>query len=116
MQHHVVFNLKNYKRFLEVNADDFNMILEVGIELSDTNNKQYLFLDEIQNVDGWEKFVRRLSDMKYRVNITGSNSKMLSSEIASTLGGRFMIVQIFPYSFKEYLTAKGETKDLYCNY
>lgn len=54
--------------------------------------------------------------MKYRVNITGSSSKMLSSEIASTLGGRFMIMQIFPYSFKEYLTAKGETKDLYCNY
>ena len=99
------------ERLLEVTADDLNMILEVSIELSGTNNKPYLFLDEIQNVDGWEKFVRRLSDMKYRVNITGSNSKMLSSEIASTLGGRFMIVQIFPYSFKEYLTAKEKTKD-----
>ena len=43
--------------------------------------------------------------MKYRINITGSNSKMLSNEIASTLGGRFMIVNVFPYSFKEYLSA-----------
>ena len=99
------------ERLLEVTTDDLNMILEVSIELSGTNNKPYLFLDEIQNVDAWEKFVRRLSDMKYRVNITGSNSKMLSSEIASTLGGRFMIVQIFPYSFKEYLTAKEKIKD-----
>ena len=56
------------ERFLEVTADDLNMILEVSIELSGINNKPYLFLDEIQNVDGWEKFVRRLSDMKYRVN------------------------------------------------
>nr|WP_302425273.1 AAA family ATPase [Holdemanella biformis] len=43
--------------------------------------------------------------MKYRINITGSNSKMLSKEIASTLVGRFMIVNVFPYSFKEYLSA-----------
>jgi len=50
------------ERFLEVTADDLNMILEVSIELSGTNNKPYLFLDEIQNVDGWEKFVRRLSE------------------------------------------------------
>lgn len=52
-----------------------------------------------------KKFVRRVADMKYRINITGSNSKMLSKEIASTLGGRFMIVNVFPYSFKEYLSA-----------
>ena len=93
------------ERLLEIGVDDLNTILELGIEFSGSNGKPYLFLDEIQNVDGWEKFVRRVADMKYRINITGSNSKMLSKEIASTLGGRFMIVNVFPYSFKEYLSA-----------
>ena len=68
-------------------------------------------IDEIQNITGWEKFVRRIADMKYRINITGSNSKMLSSEIASTLGGRFVIMNIYPYSFSEYLIANNMTKN-----
>lgn len=93
------------ERLLEISVDDLNTILELGIEFSGSKGKPYLFLDEIQNVDGWEKFVRRVADMKYRINITGSNSKMLSKEIASTLGGRFMIVNVFPYSFKKYLSA-----------
>ena len=93
------------ERLLEIGVDDLNTILELGIEFSGSKGKPYLFLDEIQNVDGWENFVRRVADMKYRINITGSNSKMLSKEIASTLGGRFMIVNVFPYSFKEYLSA-----------
>lgn len=93
------------ERLLEIGVDDLKTILELGIEFSGSKGKPYLFLDEIQNVDGWEKFVRRVADMKYRINITGSNSKMLSKEIASTLGGRFMIVNVFPYSFKEYLSA-----------
>lgn len=93
------------ERLLEIGVDDLNTILEIGIEFSGSKGKPYLFLDEIQNVDGWEKFVRRVADMKYRINITRSNSKMLSKEIASTLGGRFMIVNVFPYSFKEYLSA-----------
>lgn len=93
------------ERLLEIGVDDLNTILELGIEFSGSKGKPYLFLDEIQNVDGWEKFVRRVADMKHRINITGSNSKMLSKEIASTLGGRFMIVNVFPYSFKEYLSA-----------
>lgn len=93
------------ERLLEIGVDDLNTILELGIEFSGSKGKPYLFLDEIQNVDGWEKFVRRVADMKYRINITGSNSKMLSKEIASTLGGRFMILNVFPYSFKEYLSA-----------
>ena len=65
------------------------------------------FLDEIQNVVGWEHFARRLADQKYKVYITGSNARMLSMEIAGTLGGRYMIQSVFPYSFKEYLTAGG---------
>lgn len=99
------------ERLLEIKADDLNTILEIGIELAGTDNKPYLFLDEIQNVDGWEKFVRRIADMKYRINITGSNSKMLSSEIASTLGGRFVILNVYPYSFREYLAANHKDKN-----
>ena len=99
------------ERFLEIGTEDLNLILEIGMETAGSNQKPYIFLDEIQNIKGWEKFVRRLADMKYRINITGSNSQMLSGEIASTLGGRFMIVQIFPYSFAEYLLALGKAKD-----
>ncbi len=99
------------ERLLEMSADDLNVILEIGLEMAGVDNRPYLFLDEIQNIKGWEKFVRRIADMKYRINITGSNSKMLSSEIASTLGGRFMRVDIYPYSFPEYLAAQGKDKN-----
>lgn len=99
------------ERLLEMTADDLNTILEIGLEFAGFGNKPYLFLDEIQNIEGWEKFVRRIADMKYKVNITGSNSKMLSSEIASTLGGRFVIMNIYPYSFGEYLIANGKEKN-----
>lgn len=99
------------ERLLEITSEDLNTVLEIGMELSGIDNKPYLFLDEIQNVNGWEKFVRRMADMKYRINITGSNSKMLSSEIASTLGGRFVIMNIYPYSFREYLIANGRDKN-----
>lgn len=99
------------ERLLEMSVDDLNILLEIGLELAGADNKPYLFLDEIQNIEGWEKFVRRVADMKYRISITGSNSKMLSSEIASTLGGRFMLVNVYPYSFREYLSAQGKEKD-----
>lgn len=96
------------ERLIDFETSDFNLILELAMETSDVDTKPYLFLDEVQNVAGWEKFARRVADLKYHISITGSNSKMLSGEIASTLGGRFMIVQIFPYSFREYLKALGE--------
>lgn len=99
------------ERLLETKVTDLNTILEIGLEMSGSTNKTYLFLDEIQNINGWEKFVRRIADMKYRINITGSNSKMLSSEIASTLGGRFIIMNVYPYSFTEYLTANHREKN-----
>lgn len=68
--------------------------------------KPIFFLDEVQNVDGWEKFARRLADTGYQVFITGSNAKMLSSEMASRLGGRFALTEVYPYSFAEFLKAK----------
>ena len=108
MMYQQIYKLMNdgipLSQIIYVNFED-ERLLEIGIEFSGSNGKPYLFLDEIQNVDGWEKFVRRVADMKYRINITGSNSKMLGREIASTLGGRFMVVNVYPYSFAEYLSA-----------
>lgn len=68
-----------------------------------------VYLDEIQNIEGWEKFVRRLADTGYQVMVTGSNARMLSREIATTLGGRFIVRHVYPFSFKEYLQYKGVT-------
>lgn len=70
------------------------------------DSRPIFFLDEIQNIKGWEKFARRLADTGFRVYITGSNAKMLSSEIATTLGGRYLIMEIYPFSFREYLGFK----------
>jgi predicted AAA+ superfamily ATPase len=63
-------------------------------------------LDEIQNVPHWQKFVRRLADDGRRIYVTGSNAEMLSHEIATTLGGRFINKEILPLSFQEYLSFK----------
>lgn len=82
-------------------AIDFNLILEAHYDIY--NKRPMLFLDEIQNIPGWEKFARRLADNKYKVFITGSNAKMLSSDIQTTLGGRYIPVNVYPYSFAEYL-------------
>lgn len=92
------------ERLAEFQAEDFNNLLEAHLELY--GKKPVLFLDEVQNIPYWDKFVRRLADAKYRVYVTGSNAKMLSKDVASTLGGRFFIYDAYPYSLKEYLTAQ----------
>lgn len=94
------------ERLLEMTAADLNLLIEVQAEFADNQQVTHIFLDEIQNIAGWEKFVRRLADSKYHVFITGSNAKMLSREIATTLGGRFMICTVYPYTFVEYLQAR----------
>jgi hypothetical protein len=84
---------------------DLDIIKSAYEEMFDT--QPLFFFDEIQIVEGWEKFARRLADQKYSVYITGSNAKMLSSEIATTLGGRYVIKEVFPLSFAEYLSFAG---------
>ena len=67
----------------------------------------YLFLDEVQNIEGWEKYIRRIDDTEnVQIFITGSSSKLLSSEIATSLRGRTITYEIFPFSFREYLRYK----------
>lgn len=90
-------------------AMDFNLILEAHFEIY--GKRPMLFLDEIQNIVGWEKFARRLADSKYKVIITGSNAKMLSSDIQTTLGGRYLPIQVYPYSFGEFLDVHGVKHD-----
>ena len=92
------------ERLSEFTKDDFNDILSVQSELSDQSG--FFFFDEIQNIDGWEKFARRMADSKERVYITGSNAKMLGRDMETTLGGRFISKQMTPYSFSEYLDAR----------
>ena len=73
-----------------------------------------LFLDEIQNLPNWEIWVNRLQRNGYHIVLTGSNSNLLSSELASTLTGRYIPIQIFPFSYSEYLNAItiSESNDL----
>ena len=97
------------ERLAEFALSDFNDILVVQSELSDEEG--FLFLDEVQNIDGWEKFARRLADSGRRVYITGSNAKMLSAQIESTLGGRYLTRYVTPYRFDEYLDAVGKQHD-----
>lgn len=104
------------ERLLGFNVNDFEDILLVAEELS--NKKHYFYFDEIQNIDNWEKFAIRLANQGYKVDITGSNAKMLSKEVESKLGGRYISKEILPYSFKEFLRACGiydesySTKDI----
>lgn len=91
------------ERLVRMTAEDLNLLLEIHLETY--GKKPVLFLDELQNIKGWEKFARRMADTKHRVYITGSNANMLSQDIQTTLGGRYIPVDIYPYNFKEFLTA-----------
>ncbi len=93
------------ERLVGMTADDFDLILQAYQSVYD--RIPLLFFDEIQNVEGWEHFARRLANRKYQVFITGSNAKMLSRDIQTVLGGRFLEENVYPYSLHEYLEAQG---------
>ena len=97
------------ERLAEFGLDDFQDIPLVLSELSD--QRGIYFLDEVQNIEGWERFARRMADAGERVYITGSNATMLSSEMSGALGGRYLVKHITPYRFDEYLDAVGQSHD-----
>lgn len=97
------------ERLLGMTAEDFDLILQAYGTMYES--KPVLFFDEIQNIEGWEHFARRLANQKYLVFITGSNAKMLSRDIATVLGARYFDEKVFPYSFQEFLVAKGVTRN-----
>ncbi len=93
------------ERLADIELSDLNMILEVHAGLSD--KRPMLFLDEIQNIEGWEHFARRIADNKFTVFITGSNAKMLSKDVSTVLGGRYLTREIFPMQFNEFIAING---------
>ncbi len=93
------------ERLVGMKAADFDLILQAYHSVYVYT--PLFFFDEIQNVEGWEHFARRLANRKYQVFITGSNAKMLSRDIQTVLGGRYLDETIYPYSFHEYLEAQG---------
>lgn len=95
---------------LTMKSEDLDLILQAYLELYPTIDLStcYFFFDEIQNVDGWEKFIRRIFDNHCKnIFITGSNSKLLSTEIATSLRGRTVTYTLLPLSLKEYLQFKN---------
>lgn len=90
-------------------TDHLALHLYVKEKFSDDHDKKYLFIDEIQEIEGWEKAVNSfLAEGDIDIYITGSNSRMLSSELATLLTGRYVLVPMYPLSFREFLTFRGE--------
>ena len=105
------------ERFVDFTVRDFETLYETFIETESPEGRKYFFLDEIQNVEGWERWVNRLYEFEdIKIFITGSNATMISSEISTALTGRNRQIINWPFSFREYLILKGYSlseKDLY---
>jgi len=98
--------IKDYKQFYS--------LLKLYKKTLNIKGKVYLLVDEIQEVEGWEKIVNSLSQNykeQYEIFITGSNSRMLSSELATYLSGRYVTFEIYPFSFLEYISYKKMPKN-----
>lgn len=92
------------ERLLNFQVKDFDLLHETLISLFG-EKKTFLF-DEIQNVPEWERFIRRLHDQGYKFIVTGSNASLLSQELGTRLTGRSLRVDLFPFSFREFLEFK----------
>jgi len=97
------------ERVMTVKAESLQELLDAYFELYEGKANPWVFLDEVQNVSGWDRFARRLGDAGFRVFITGSNSRMLGREIATSLRGRTITFEVFPFSFKEFVALRGVT-------
>ena len=96
------------ERFIEFNISDFAQIYELFLQINRPTGRLYFFLDEIQNVTGWEKWVNRLYENEnIKIFLTGSNASLLSSEISTALTGRNRTITNFPFSFREFLVFKN---------
>lgn len=111
-------NLKETE-YCYFNFDDERIIADISIleniynlHLEVYGEEPVLFLDEIQNIDNWEKFVNRMYEQGIKVFVTGSNAKLLSSKISTSLTGRNRLIELYPFSFSEYLRFIGNTFNL----
>ena len=94
------------ERFIGFQADDAGDLYRRLVEIF--GDRKIFLIDEIQNIPGWEHFVRRFMDMGYKFYITGSNASLLSRDLGTRLTGRYIPVELFPFSFNEYLTFRAE--------
>ena len=93
------------ERFIDFKAQDFEQLNEVFIEIY--KNPKIYFFDEIQNIEKFETFVRRIQDQGKKVVITGSNASLLSKEFGTRLTGRYKSFEVYPFSFAEFLRFKN---------
>jgi hypothetical protein len=87
------------ERLINFKVQDFQILLEIFIELF--GKQSTFYFDEIQNIEGWERFIRRLYESGNKIFITGSNAKLLSKELGTHLTGRYIQLEVYPLSFKE---------------
>lgn len=92
------------ERLVRFKVEHFQMLLEVWTELF--GEQSTFYFDEIQNIEGWERFVRRLYEQGKKIFITGSNAKLLSRELGTHLTGRYIQFEVYPLSFKEIVQHK----------
>lgn len=88
-------------------ASDLNKLIQHYKQQVKPKGKVYLFIDEIQNIEEWEKIAVSLAQHtteEYEIYITGSNSTLLSGELATLLSGRYLLIEVFPFSYNEYLS------------
>ena len=104
----IYINFEN-ERLIATKATDMDDLLIAHSQIfNPAEGTIYLFLDEIQNVENWDKWIRKVYDTKkYRIIITGSSSELLSSEIATALAGRNLSYIVYPFSFSEMLKSRG---------
>jgi predicted AAA+ superfamily ATPase len=93
------------ERLVDFGINDFNSLYETFLELY--GERKVFFFDEIQNVPKWEIFIRRMQDKKAKFFITGSNASLLSKELGTKLTGRAVAIELYPFSFHEFLAFKG---------
>ncbi|MEM4397045.1 MAG: ATP-binding protein [Candidatus Woesearchaeota archaeon] len=105
------FNFED-ERLINFTIEDFDFLYQSFLEIY--GQSKIFFFDEVQNIKGWELFVRRLYDKGFKFFITGSNSSLLSKELGSKLTGRYIPIELYPFSFKEFLKIrKFEIKEIY---
>ena len=96
-------------RLLEFSLGDFSTLMLVYEKISPRT--KVIFIDEIQNIAGWERFIRRIHDDGYKVFLTGSNAKLLSAELGTHLTGRYIKITLYPFSFREVLRFRSVSVD-----
>ena len=96
------------ERLIDFEVSDFNRLLLAWKKRGPSKN---VLIDEIQNITAWERFIRRIHDEGYKIYLTGSNAKLLSSELSTHLTGRYLKVELYPFSFKEFLDYKNAPRE-----